>query len=229
MQQNIVLCKGLQRIWMMLAIIILLVLLGFAARAGVSYIVQYRAHTSLDFWQESLDHKPSLDEWQAMLDSVSSMINFDAGNPALQNARARLYYYRAANMGESKQQSIQYYKLALEGYRVVIVLRPAWPYGYLNLLYSKILLNELDAEMIHSLLSVIKLSPWEKASLSSTVKAAVFVWSSLDVKSQKIVKPYLLRVLDKRKAEVVTALKESQLTGYFCKEVVKGEDVVLCH
>lgn len=228
MQQSIAVCKGLKRIWMMFVIILLLILLGFSARAGVSYVVQYRAHAAINLWQKSLDNKPSLAVWQDMLDSVKGMLDVDAGNPVLYNVQARLYFYRARNMDVSAQQSSQDYKQAMQGYRTVIAARPAWPYAYLSLLYSKILAHELDAEMVHSLLSVIKLSPWEKASLSDTVKAAVFVWSSLDAESRQIVKSYLLRVSDKRKGEVVLALKESRLTEYFCKNIAKNEAVSVC-
>jgi hypothetical protein len=213
---------------MILTVILLLIFLIFALRVGVSYVVQYRANTAVYLWQQSLDNRPTLNEWQDTLGLVETMLAFDDKNPELLNVRGRLYFYRARNMAESVKKSLQDYKHAMVDYRAVIALRPAWPHGYLNLLYSKMLANEVDAEMRHSLLSLIKLAPWEKATLIDTVKAAVFAWASLDVKGKQVVKSYLLSVSDKRKGEVRLALSDSHYQAYFCKQIVKGETVALC-
>jgi len=217
--------KGLKPIGMLFAVIFLLVLLVFSLRLGVSYVVQYRAYAAIFHWQQS---KPSLNDWQGMFDSVNGMLSLDTENAELLNVRGRLYFYRAKNMDESSQQSLQDYKHAMVDYRAVIALRPTWPHGFHNLLYTKVATNELDAEMRHSLLSLIKLGPWEKATLTDTVKAAVFAWYSLDVPSKNIVKSYVLSASEKRKGEVRIALKDKHYHAYFCKEIVKGEAVSLC-
>jgi len=223
-----VLPTGAKRIGMMILITVLLVLIVFSARAGVSYVVQYRTHAALDHWQKSPDKRPTLNAWQGMLDSVKEMLAFDAKNADLQNALARLYFYRAGNMDSSAKQSLQDYKQAIAGYRTVIALRPSWPYGYLNLLYNKVFVGELDAEMRDSLLHLIQLSPWEKNTLSDTVKVAVFVWPGLDKQSQQAVKSYLLLTSEKRKGEVVRALKESQLKDRFCQQIARGQAMSVC-
>jgi len=214
---------------MIFFVILLLVFLVFALRTGVSYVVQYRANAVVYSWQQSLDKRPTLNEWQDTLGLVEAMLAFDDKNPELLNVRGRLYFYRAQNMTKSVKESLQDYKHAMVDYRAVIALRPAWPHGYLNLLYSKMLANEVDAEMHHSLLSLIKLAPWEKATLLDTVKASIFAWASLDVKSKQVVKSYLLSVSEKRKGEVSLALKDNHYKAYFCKQIVKGETVALCH
>jgi len=213
---------------MIFTAILLLIFLAFGLRTGVSYVVHYRTDTTIYLWQQSLDNRPSLHEWQDRLDLLETILAFDDENPDLLNVRGRLYFYRAKNMAESVKKSLRDYKQAMVDYRAVIALRPAWPYGYLNLLYSKMLANEVDAEMRHSLLSLIKLGPWEKATLVDTVKAAVFAWPSLDVKSKRIVKSYLLSVSDKRKGELRLALSDSHYRAYFCQKIVKGETVALC-
>jgi len=229
MLQDMTLNKVTKRLLMMFLVLLLLFLLALSARTGVSYVAQYRAHTAVTFWQQSLNNKPSLSQWQDMLDLVETMLVFDDKNPELLNVRGRLYFYRARNMADSVKESLQDYKHAMVDYRAVIGMRPAWPYAYLSLLYSKVLSNELDAEMIHSLLRVIQLSPWEKASVSDTVKAAVFVWPSLDTKTQQLVRSYLLQVSDKRKGEFRSALKESQLSDYFCKNIANNNVTYFCH
>jgi len=227
-QEAVVSSVGNKRIWMMLTIVILLVLIGFSSRTGVSYVVQYRAHAAIDLWQQSPDKRPTLSVWQDMLGLVEGMLAFDINNADLQNALARLYFYRARNMDASVEQSLQDYKQAKVGYRAVITLRPTWPYGYLNLLYSKIFAGELDVEVRASLLNLIRLSPWEKNTLSDTVKVAVFVWPHLDKKSQSVVRTYLLLASEKRKGEVALALKESQLKDRFCQNIVTGETISVC-
>jgi len=227
-QGVVVLSMGAKRIGMMIVIAVFLVLIVFSARAGVSYVVQYRTHAALDLWQQSPDKKPTLDTWQGMLDSLKGMLAFDAKNADLQNALARLYFYRAGNMDSSAKQSLQDYKQAIAGYRTVITLRPSWPYGYLNLLYNKVFVGELDAEMRDSLLHLIQLSPWEKNTLSDTVKVAVFVWPHLDKQSQRVVRSYLLLTSEKRKGEVALALKESQLKDRFCQQIAAGKAMNVC-
>ncbi|PCH54270.1 MAG: hypothetical protein COC22_00505 [Flavobacteriaceae bacterium] len=219
---------GGKRIWIMCAIVVLLVLIVFSVRAGVSYVVQYRAHAAIDLWQQSPDKQPRLNAWQDMLSSVEKALVFDVKNADLQSALARLYFYRASNMNASTQQALQYYKQAMWHYRTVITLRPAWPYGYLNFLFGKIIVGELDAEMRQSLLHLIQLSPWEKNTLSDTVKVAVFVWPHLDKKSQQVVRPYLLLAADKRKDQVILALQEKSLKERFCKQIVMAKLSRLC-
>lgn len=220
--------KGSKRVWMMFAVVVLLVLIVFSTRAGVSYVVQYRAHAAIDLWQQSSDKQPSLGVWQGMLNSVEGMLPFDMNNADLQSALARLYFYRARNMDASVKQSLQDYQQAILGYRTVITLRPAWPYGYLNLLYSKIFVGELDAEMRHSLLHLIQLSPWEKNTLSDIVKVAVFVWPYLDKESQEVVRSYLLLASEKRKGQVMLALRGKPLKERFCQKIMIGEVSSLC-
>jgi len=227
-KQSVASPKAGNPIWMIFSVILLCGFLVFSLRTGVSYVVQYRTNAAIYVWQQSLAKKPSLNEWQDMLDSVEDMLVFDDKNPELLNVRGLLYFYRARNMPESVQKSLQDYKHAMVDYRAVIALRPAWPYGYHNLLYSKMLANEVDAEMHHSLLNLIKLAPWEKATLLDTVKASVFAWASLDVQSRKVVKSYLLSVSDKRQGEVRLALSDRRYQAYFCKQIVKGETVALC-
>ncbi len=213
---------------MMLAIIILLLLIAFAARAGLSYVAQYRVNAAIDGWQLSLNKKSSLDDWQNMLSSLETMLEFDGRNPDLHNAKARLYAYRAARIDTDRGQRSEDYKQAMQGYRTVIALRPAWPYGYVNLLYAKVFNGELDAEMQHSLLRAIKLSPWEKNTLPDIVKVAVFVWPGLDMQSKKITKAYLLQASEKRRGEFEKALISSQLKDYFCQTIVKTDRLTLC-
>ena len=213
---------------MMVAIIILLLLIGFSARAGLSYVAQYRVNAAIDRWQLSSDKKTSLSDWQNLFASLETMLAIDGGNPDLHNAKARLYAYRAGKIDTDSGQRSEDYKQAMQGYRTVIALRPAWPYGYVNLLYAKVFNGELDAEMQHSLLRAIKLSPWEKNTLPDIVKVAVFVWPSLDMESKKVAKAYLLEASEKRRGEFEKALKSSQLKDYFCQTIVKTDRLTLC-
>ena len=213
---------------MIVCIIFLLLLIGFAGRTGMSYVVQYRINAAVDLWQQSADKEPTPDVWQDMRDSVERALFFDQNNPELHFSLARLYFYRASSMDKTSKKSSQNYQQAMIGFRTVITLRPVWAYGYMNLLYAKISVGEMDAEMRQSLRQLIKLAPWEENTLSDIVKAAVYVWSYLDAQSQSVVKTYLIQVSEPRKGEVMLVLKAMHLKDRFCQQIVKGETITLC-
>jgi len=201
-------------------VIILLLMAGliiFSARAGKSYVSQYRINATIDRWQHrAAINRPTLNRWQAMESIAIDALNSDSSNPDLQNALGRLYDYRAALMSDTGQHAIEYSRKAIDHYRTVISLRPVWPYGYLNLLYSKARTRVFDREFRHHLLRLIALAPWEKSTLPDIVQLASDAWLYLDIETRKQLKVYLLLAANQRTDDARKALKQRQQLGFFC-------------
>ena len=214
---------------MMAAIIILLILIALAARAGVSYIVQYRGHAAVNaWWKQPVDKQPSLVVWKDMLNSVDRTLSFDPKNPDLYEVKGRIYYYRANFLEQEKRKKHDYFDKAKASFQQVTQLRPTWPYGYLNLLFTKLMIQEFDGEMNQSLQHLIHIGPWEKAVLSDLVKVILYTWPNLNVESKEVAKKYLQLVAEKRTGELRRVLKDENLKRAFCKDVFLGKELAEC-
>lgn len=210
-------------------VLVLLYLIIFSARSGLSYISQYRLHATIDGWQKGEGDQPSLTGWQEMESMAVEALGSDSTNPDLHNALGRLYDYRGIAMSGPDQQRIEYAKKATVQYRQVIRLRPTWPYGYFNLMNSKAGIGALDAEFRQTLLRLIELAPWEENTLPGIVQVSTYAWPYLDIKSRIPIKEYLLLAAEKRMADVRKALRKKKLTVIFCAVIAHGEKPIkLC-
>jgi len=148
----------------------------------------------------------------------------DGANPDLHNGLGRLFDYRSSEMTRSKQERLQLMQNAMQHYRQVILLRPAWPYGYLNLVSVKVRIKAFDAEFRQMLLQLVKRSPWEHNTLPALVRLAVISWPYLDNPTRESLKPYLLQASEKRTGEVKRVLQLSKQLDYFCLVIAHDED-----
>jgi len=216
-------------ILILVMIAVLAALIMFSARSGLSYIAQYRLHAAIDSWIKNSDQKPLLNEWQEMQSMAADALAADTSNPDLHNGLGRLHEYRASSMALSKQESLQQMQHAIQHYRQVILLRPAWPYGYLNLVSSKARIGALDTEFSQSLLQLVKRAPWERNTLPAIVEYSTYAWPHLQKGTRTQLQPYLLQAAEKRTKDVKKSLQQTNLLNFFCSIIARKEtDLTLC-
>jgi len=191
----------------------------FSVRSGFAYVHQFRLNTLIDSWQSNPGKRLSLAAWQQMeAEALDALASYSV-NPDIENALGRLDDYRALMMATTADEKAEYHHQAIDHYRRVIALRPAWPYGYLNMANSKAMAGELDAEFRKVLVQLSRLAPWENNTLPGIVRLATFSWPYLDIATRNAIRPYLMQAGEKRSGDVRKALDKDQLHAY-CKVVV---------
>ncbi|MFQ5519151.1 MAG: hypothetical protein ACE5E3_04025 [Mariprofundus sp.] len=193
------------------AMIVLLLLMIISVHSGISYVAQYRVHSAIDQWQEK-GTTPATDEWQALHDSVEE----DGSNVDAVNALGRLYDFRSSSMSLNKNERNRFGQLAAEQYLKVTRLRPAWPYGWMNLALVKAQTGEIDEQFRHALLQLLKLGAWEHNTLPEIIRLSLFAWPYLSLEERKPLLDYYLVAQMQRKGDVHKALKGSDRLLVYC-------------
>ena len=210
-----------RRFLLLLPIPLLLWMMVQAGISGYSYLIQYRTNAALENWQEE-GVQPSFQAWQDLERSALTALSWDSMQPELLNAIGRLYGFRALRLAEMKDEKDQDLQHAAHYYRQVMKLRPAWPYGYLNLALLKANAGVLDAEFSGLLVHLTRLAPWDEKTLPLMVQMITRGWPYISVADRAELKPYLLLAARLRTNEVRMALQEYHSVNFFCA-IINGK------
>jgi len=216
------------KILYILLLLVLLYLLVQAVLSGFVYVNQYRLNAKIDQWYEN-QSVPALIEWKNLEERVLSYLGRDERNVDIVNASGRLYDYRSAYMAADRKKEIVYGHKAIEYYRQVTRLRPAWPYGWMNLASSKARLGEVDGEFRLALLQLLHLGPWEENTLPTIIQLSLFAWPYLDRATRQPLLDYFVDAQENRREDVYMVLKEAgQLKLYCALMAYKGDKASFC-
>ncbi len=212
-----------------LLLLVLLCLLIQAMLSGLTYVNQYRLNATLNRWYESKTPPPD-DKWLAMEKLALESLEKNGSNADIINATGRLYDYRGTNMASDREEQRAYLRKAIGYYRQVISLRPAWPYGWMNIAISKGRLSEIDAEFKQALLQLLRLGPWEANTLPVIFQLSLPTWPYLnnDIR-QPLLDYFVIAQEGSRKSEVFqTVLKAGHLKLYCALVAHKGAKASFC-
>jgi len=199
-------------------IVMLLAGVYLSFRAGADYVLQYRVNTTLDRWQQS--GKPvDLPQWQQLLADAETGVLASPNDADLENGLGRLYDFRATSMAESADQRKRFYASAADHYKQVIRLRPAWPYGWMNLTMLIAKAGIFDRTFMHALKQTIHLAPWERTTLPNLVRLSVFAWPYMPAADRRVIGAYLIRAAEQRSGEVRRALQQDHRVEFFCRVI----------
>ena len=205
-----------------------------AFRAGADYVLQYRVNTTLDRWQES-GKSVDVPQWEQLLADAEAGVLKSPNDADLENGLGRLYDFRATVMAESADQRKYFYALAADHYKQVIRLRPAWPFGWMNLTILMANAGIFDRTFMHALKQTIHLAPWERTTLPNLVRLSVFAWPYMPAADRRVIGAYLINAAEQRRGEVRQALEQDHRIDFFCRvinqrwnENGKSADVPFC-
>jgi len=200
------------------AIIVLFVLsylLIQAVHSGRAYIDQYRLNATIDQWEKNKIPQ-TLDTWLAMETFAVASLRGDKHNVELINASGRLYAYRSARMATTRAQRLAFGRKAMTYYRQVTRLRPAWPYGWMNLATIKARQGKLDQEFKRALGRLLRLGPWEANTLPRLIQLSAYAWPHLDAAMRQSLLKYYLIAQKHRKKDVLNAVTDAKLLARYC-------------
>ncbi len=203
------------RIVALLMIPVLLYLLVQAVFSGMAYVAQYRLHATIDRWQAASVTVP-LAQWQVMESFALQALSHDQGNPDLLNAVGRLYDYRAGRLAQDVNNAREWRIRAAGYYRQVPRLRPAWPYGWLNLAMIKAASGEPDREFRSALSHLLSLGSWEANTLPALVQLALYGWPYMGRSERAPFLDYFRRAQQSRADDVRAALCRGRQLSLYC-------------
>jgi hypothetical protein len=212
-----------------LLLLALFFLLVQAMSSGLAYVNQYRLNATLNRWYENQTPRPE-NEWVAMEKLALASLEKNESNADIINATGRIYDYRATNMVSDREKQRAYLHKAIGYYRQVIRLRPAWPYGWMNLAISKGRLSEIDGEFKQALLQLLRLGPWEANTLPVIFQLSLPTWPYLDSDTrQPLLNYFIVAQESSRKSEVFqTVLRTGHLKLYCALVTHKGAKASFC-
>jgi len=203
-----------QKLAVMLLIAVLVWLLVQSFGFGMAYVDQYRINASIDRWQRA--DKPLTDnDWRDLQGFARQALARYPDSVDLINAVGRLYDFRAGMTADHKTGRSMLIK-ARGYYEQVTRLRPAWPYGWLNLAWVKARMGEPDREFRRAFMRLLVLAPWERNTLPSLVQLGVYGWRYLKPNEQRRLTGYFTLAEQARRGDMRGALKASGQLQHYC-------------
>jgi len=206
-----------KRRWLLLVLLLPLFsyLLLTAVQSGRAYIDQYRLNAMLDRWIEQSSPVP-VDAWTEAESLALTAAKRHGDDVDILNAAGRLYAYRSTRMAVTKEDRHLYARKAVQSYKAVTRLRPAWPYGWLNLALIKAHEGEMGAIFKHALMQLVKRGPWERNTLPVIVNLSLLAWPYLNQDERIPLLNYLTEAQEKRSGDVRRAVTGSHQLKLYC-------------
>jgi len=199
-----------------------------AVYSGMAYVQQYHLNATLDQWGKTGAIQP-LDEWMKVEKKAQAALHGNAYKVEITNALGRLYFYRSVRMSTARKHQLAFGHKAMAYFREVNRLRPAWPYGWMNLALIKFMLGERDEEFKAALQQLLRLGPWEKNTLPALIPLAVYAWPALTAAQRQPLLEYFTIAQKERAKDVLDALTASRQLSYYCAIVRRnGEKASFC-
>ena len=117
---------------------------------------------------------------------------------------------------DSAEKSLYYSRRALR-------LRPSWPYLWVELILSKLALEQFDDELTGALERALTLGPWEGPVLEDIAFSGLEYWDELNTDARKSIYAALDKtfIIQNNKGEVVKELKDHENFAQFCTDFQK--------
>ncbi len=204
----------MQQLMILILISVLAWLIVYSFDGGMAYVDQYRINANIDKWRQA--GEPVNDSrWRDLQLFARQALARYPDSVDLINAVGRLYDFRA---GMTEDHNVAHRMLikARGYYGQVIRLRPAWPYGWLNLAWVKARMGEPDPEFRRALLRLLALAPWERNTLPSLVQLGVYGWPYLNSDERRELTEYFTRAEQTRRRDMRRALKGAGQFRRYC-------------
>jgi len=219
--------RGYAGAWLFIILPLSLYFIVQAVLSGMAYIDQYRLNATVDRW-DGRQSIPSISEWKTLDKMALAALHGNESNADIVNATGRLYEFRSY-MASSLKEKDAFGRKAIEYYKRVTRLRPAWPYGWMNLAESKARLGEVDMEFRHALMQLLHLAPWEKNTLPSIFQLSLFAWPYLDSANRRSFLDYFIVAQESRERDVYKVLKKSGQMKLYCSIIShEGDKASFC-
>jgi len=181
------------------ALVALSVMAGMLAWASL-YATGVEAR--LVSWQK---HKrlPTEETWQATFADINAVLRVDSSNPDYLERLPELYRWHALMQGGDRAGSRRAYLSALNYYRQLARLRPAWPGYWVGIVQAKYALWEYDDEMRHALRMAVKQGPWFEDYQHAVLLTGYHGWPFLDLETQQAVSDMLDRAMQLQPEETI--------------------------
>lgn len=157
-----------QRLSILPAVLFLLLCFSILFQEALGYLYSQQTDGFLKFWhQEALS-----EEWDGRIQSANYInavqgaeraLTYSSDNPLFLGQLVKVYDRQTVNDGLPIQN-------ALDVYRKLIRLRPAWPYYRADFAVAKARAGELDAQFEQALLDAMRLGAWEKDVLDKVAR-----------------------------------------------------------
>lgn len=202
---------------LLVAVPILALLLGIAAKAALLGYADYNAREAR-FWldQAILGHKP-MDEatWLRSRMLLESSLALDPDNATFNEDLANLHFLRAAGARGNAQQLKSHYELALAQYLRAAYLRPTSAYTHASIATVKLRLGQFDPDFSAAILQASKYGPWEPLVQDQVMAAGFRAWGALQEPARGAVRGNLVRAyqLDPQRARKFLAGLKSIVPG----------------
>ena len=102
---------------------------------------------------------------------------------------------------------------AVDAYRQATILRPAWPYSWINLAYAKLKANALDDEFNQALDSAFKAGPWRIQVTRHVANIGLLAWHKLTDDTKAAVMIAVNRTVSYNAAEARWLETRAKLSG----------------
>ncbi|NKB37214.1 MAG: hypothetical protein GKR93_08600 [Gammaproteobacteria bacterium] len=205
------------------AVFLLIILVSYLIISPVKWFVAdiyYRTPFNVvKNWQIASQDSQEVD-WGNSNRRFLKALEFDANNPESLMMAGLSYegQYAFKETGFAKAEKGR--KLALNFYRNSVHLRPAWPYGWIDLALVKYRLGELDEEFYKSILHASELGSWEPGVQKVIIEIGLHGWSKFDSKTQELVLKTIRKAVihaDKKHVKaMIMLLKKYGIFYYAC-------------
>jgi hypothetical protein len=180
------------RVISLIAIPCLLYLTYIAGSWGLADVY---ARSSINILEKWRSEKITLndDEWDKLRADLSYALKHDSDNPDIHEYLALAIEGRFAEIAPEDEKAMPSRREAYGHYKKSILLRPTWPYAWVNLALVKYRLGETDDEFYHALHKADELGPWEPGVQRIIVDIGLHYWNSLSRNEKK----FVLNIIDK--------------------------------
>jgi hypothetical protein len=183
----------------------LLVSLGvYALRLGTADLIMLPARAVLE---ESLGQSQGTDQdrWNAILAALQAAQHLDPWNPQILADLGRATEESAARFRPWEEAAGRKRRRALEYYRRAAVLRPTWPYTWVNIAQAKLSLAEIDQEFREALGRAADLGPWEPEVQLTVGELGLATWHLLPPETRRIITVSLKKGLRLKPQQLIRA------------------------
>ena len=178
-----------------LALIAIPCLLYLAYIAGNWSLADIYARPSIITLEKWRSEKITLsdDDWDELRTNLSYALEHDPDNPNIHEYLALAIEGRYAYIAPENEEAMPSRREAYTHYKKAILIRPTWPYAWVNLALVKYRLGETDDEFYHALHKADELGSWEPGVQRVIVDVGLHYWNSLARDERK----FILNMIDK--------------------------------
>jgi len=127
------------------------------------------------------------DDWDKLRADLSYALKHDPDNPDIHEYLALAIEGRFANTAPENKEAMPSRRDAYSHYKKSILIRPSWPYVWVNLALVKYRLGETDDEFYHALHKADELGEWEPGVQRVIVDIGLHGWNSAPANEKKFV------------------------------------------